>query len=150
MSNYSDGDFDTKYGTITARNPGRMEQPPNLRTYAQTGDKRVLLQGPALRAFKAAEIAATPRRMRKKGKVLPILITGVGYRSYDLQKALYKKEPGRFANPDGSLHVEALAVDIDMTQSVFRRARIQRALEAEGWHYGVEGEPWHASFHLSG
>ena len=150
MSNYANGDFKTKYGVVTARNPGRVKAPPNLQTYFQTGDGTVALQGPALRAFKAAEVRATPRRLRRKGKVLPILITGVGFRSYALQKQLYDREPGRFANPDGSLHVEALAVDIDMTQSLFRRARIRRALEAEGWHYGVSGEPWHASFRLSG
>ena len=150
MSNYANGDFKTKYGTVTARNPGRKTAPPNLQTYFQDGGGTVSLQGPALRAFKAAEIRTTPRRMRRKGKVRPILITGVGWRSYALQKQLYDQEPGRFANPDGSLHVEALAVDIDSRQSAYRKLRIRRALEAEGWHYGVSGEPWHASYRLSG
>jgi hypothetical protein len=150
VSNYANGDFATKYGVVTARNPGRKEAPPNLRDYQQTATRRVTLQGPALRAFKAAEVRATPRRMRKKGKVLPILITGVGYRSYTLQAQLYAREPGRFANPDGSLHVEGLAVDVDMSQSALRRARIKRALKLEGWHYAVDGEPWHASFRLAG
>lgn len=150
MSNYSHGNFTTKYGVITARNPGRREAPPNLRTYNQTDSRTVILQGPALRSFKAAELRITPRRMERKGKVRHILITGVGYRSYALQADLYEREPGRFANPDGSLHVEALAVDVDQNQSYLRRRAIRRALEAEGWSYGVSGEPWHASFYLSG
>jgi len=150
VSNYSNGDFDTRYGRITARNPGRRTPPPNLQTYHQDGGGTVTLQGPALRAFKAAEVRSTPRWMRRKGTFRPILITGVGYRNYDLQSDLYAREPGRFANPDGSLHVEGLAVDIDTRQSAHRQRQIRRALEAEGFHYGVSGEPWHASFFLSG
>jgi LAS superfamily LD-carboxypeptidase LdcB len=150
VSNYSNGDFKTAYGVITARNPGRVEAPPNLRTYVRSVGN-VVLQGPALRSFKDAELAATPRRMRRKGKVLPILITGVGFRSYAYQKQLYDSDSsGRYANPDGSLHVEADAVDIDMRQSIYRRTRIKRALKKCGWHYAVSGEPWHASFYLSG
>lgn len=150
MSNYQDGDFKTRYGVIHARNPGSFKAPENLRTYHQADGRTVVLQGPALRAFKAAEERITPRRLKRKGGVRHILITGVGYRSYDLQKDLYAREPGRFADPDGSLHVEALAVDIDSGQSAFRKARIRKALEAEGWHYGVSGEPWHASYRLVG
>lgn len=150
MSNYANGDFKTPYGTVTARNPGRYTAPPNLREYTQPNGNRVVLQGPALRSFKDAEIAATPRRLRRKNRILPILITGVGYRSYELQRSLYSREPGRFANPDGSLHCEGLAIDIDMRQSTFRRARIAYHLKKRGWHYGVLGEPWHTSFRLSG
>jgi hypothetical protein len=152
MSNYSNGDYKTPYGTIHVRNPGPKSDPPygNVETYKRdVGDVR--LQAPAIRAFKAAEVKATPRRMRRKGKVLPILITGVGYRSYAYQQALYASDSsGRYANPDGSMHVEADAVDIDMRQSATRRARIQKALESEGWHYAVDGEPWHASFRVAG
>jgi hypothetical protein len=149
MSNYSSGDWDTPYGKIKTRNPGAFQPYDNFVTYQRdVGD--VTLQGPAIRAFKAAEYHATPRRMKRKGKILPILITGVGYRSYEYQAILWKSDNVRYANPDGSMHVEGLAVDIDMNQSVLRRARIKKALKAEGWHYAVDGEPWHASFHLSG
>jgi len=151
MSNYANGDFQTPWGTVTARNPGRFTAPPNLQTYKRPeGD--VVLQGPALRSFKEAEEAATPRRMRRKGKVLPILLTGVGYRSYTYQKALFTNsdQPGRYADPDGSLHCEALAVDISMAQGVLRRQRIAYHLKKRGWHYSIDGEPWHASFRLSG
>lgn len=152
MSNFSNGDFKTPYGVVTARNPGRVEAPPNLRTYARPeGD--VILQGPALRSFKEAEIAATPRRMRKKGKVLPILLTGHGFRDYAYQKDLFlhhNDPPGRYADPDGSLHCEGLAVDISMDQGVIRRAKIAWHLKKRGWFYPISGEPWHASFRLEG
>jgi hypothetical protein len=152
MSNYSDGDFQSPYGVIHVRNPGPKSDPPygNLVTYKRdVGDVR--LQAAAMKSFKAAELAATPRRMRRRGKVLPILITGVGYRSYDYQAALYNSDSsGRYADPDGSMHVEADAIDIDMRQSVTRRARIAYELKKRGWHYAVSGEPWHASFRVAG
>ncbi len=149
MSSCVNGDFKTAYGTVTARFPGRFTAPPNLNTYKRNvGD--VVLQGPALRSFKAAEEAATPRRMRKHGKVLPILLTGVGYRSYSSQTDLYATDHNRYADPDCSLHCEGLAVDINMNQSIYRRAKIAYQLKKRGWHYAVSGEPWHASFRLSG
>lgn len=146
MSNYADGAFDTKYGKIHMSNPGPKADPPygNVQTYIQTATRHVVLQGPAMKAFKAAEARCATRRHKH------ILITGVGYRSWAAQEKLYEQEPGRFANPDGSMHVEALAIDVDQTQGTLRLAKIKTALEAEGWHYAVEGEPWHASFHLKG
>ena len=152
MSNFANGDFNTAFGVITVRNPGRVKTPPNVRTY-QRPEGDVVLQGPALRSFKAAEIAATPRRMRRKGKVLPILLTGVGGRSYAYQKQLYDSPAnigGRYADPDGSMHVEYLAIDLDMRQSALRRARIAYQLKKRGWFFAVSGEPWHASFRLAG
>jgi hypothetical protein len=162
MSNYENGNFETKYGVITVRNPGRKEAPPNLRTLKRqdlkvytkrAGD--VVLQGPALRAFKAAEVRTTPKRLRKKGKTRPIILTGVGFRSYAAQKALYYSPENingtRFANPDGSLHCEALAVDIHtgfLGTLAGRRAR--KALIAEGFYFAVPGESWHASYNRRG
>jgi hypothetical protein len=168
MSDYGNGDFKTPYGTITIRNPGRKEAPPNLQTLKRPGGRPaikgcvytkdagdVILQGPALRAFRDAEYRATPRRLRRKGKVVPIVLTGVGYRSYAAQAALYYG-PGnvggtRYAHPDGSLHVEALAVDINtgfLAQIAGRRAR--KALIERGFHFAVPGEVWHASFYRAG
>lgn len=163
MSNYGNANKETKYGTITIRNPGRFTAPPNLqvlkrvkgrdaiegRKYsASAGD--VVLQGPALRAFRHAELRATPRRLKRKGLVQPIIITGVGYRSYALQADLYHREPGRFANPNGSLHCEALAIDDHNELSLFRKMKVRRALKAEGFIFGVSGEPWHSAFGFSG
>lgn len=167
MSNYQNGDFDTKYGTITVRNPGRVAAPPNLQTlhrkknkpalpgYVYTKDAGdVVLQGPALRAFRQAELDSTPRRLRKKGKIQPIILTGVGFRSYGTQKALWEGPTNtngtRFADPDGSLHCEALAIDNHTGWNPLRRIRVRKALIANGWHFGVPGEDWHASFRLVG
>ena len=168
MSNYENGNFNTKYGVITARNPGRVEAPPNLQALKRRKDKEavhgcvyakdagdVVLQGPALRAFREAEWKATPRRLRRRGKVVPIVLTGVGYRSFATQKALYEG-PGntngtRYANPNGSLHCEALAADIHtgfLGSPAGRRAR--KALIAVGFFFAVAGEAWHASFRLKG
>jgi hypothetical protein len=144
VSNYANGDFETKYGTIHARNPGPFVAYPNLRTYMQTRTRHVVLQGPALRAFKAAE-----ERVATKSKPF-ILITGSGYRSYDLQKELWDTDHFRYADPDLSNHVEGLAVDVDQGQGRFRLAKVNKALRAEGFVFAVPGEPWHASFHLSG
>lgn len=168
MSNYQDGNFDTKYGVITVRNPGRKEPPPNLQTLGRHGGKTatpgfvytkdagaVVLQGPAMRAFRNAEQRATSRRLRRKGKVEPIILTGVGYRSYSAQAALYygpdNTNGTRFAHPDGSLHCEALAIDNHMGFfRLIRKRRVKKALIAEGWFFAVSGEPWHASFRLRG
>lgn len=170
MSNFQDGRFDTRYGTIHVHNPGSLHVPENLQTLKRrqggpaidglvytksAGD--VVLQGPALRAFREAEKRATPDRLRKKGKVVPIILTGEGYRSYALQYDLYHSEENRksgytrFADPDGSLHVEALAVDVNnnwLQLLAGRRAR--KALIEVGWYFAVDGEPWHASFRLKG
>ena len=144
MSNYQDGSFSTKYGTIHVHNPGSFTV-PNLQTYIQTKTRHVQLQGPALRAFKAAEARIATKRKPH------ILITGVGYRSYEQQRSLYASDSsGRYADPDGSLHVEALAVDVDQGQGYLRLRAIKKALVAEGWYYAIEGESWHASFRLKG
>lgn len=170
MSNYANGDFNTPYGVVTARNPGRREAPPNLQTLKRRkggdavhgckytkGAGDVVLQGPALRAFREAEYQATPARKRRRGLVIPIILTGVGYRSFSTQAELYYgplNDYGRgtrFANPNGSLHVEALAVDIHTGfLALLAGIRARKALIAEGWFFAVPGENWHASFRLRG
>lgn len=165
MSNFSSGKVNTKYGTIHIHNPGSFHTPENIQTLrrrrgkpalgkrvysADAGDVR--LQGPALRAFRQAELRSTPRKLRRKGKIQPILITGVGYRSYSVQRTLVENSdvPGRYADPDGSMHVEALAIDDNNNLSIIRKTKVRRALKAEGFIFGVSGEPWHSSFRLSG
>ncbi len=136
--------IETKYGVIHVSTPGPYRIYDNVNIYHQTNQRYVQLQGPALRAFKVAEARIATRKHPH------ILITGHGYRDYDTQAALFGGDPGRFADPDGSMHVEALAIDVDQGQGRRRLAAIRKALEAQGWHYGVSGEPWHASFHVIG
>jgi hypothetical protein len=150
MSSTADGDFSTKYGTIHCRYPGPKKKYGNVEIYHQTDDRIVQLQAPALRAFKAAEKRLSGRRRRI------IKITGVGFRTYDLQMDLWKSDHNRYAHPDTSMHVEADAVDVDQSQRFRGKtvkqtlAMIKNALEAEGWHYSVPGEVWHASYHTPG
>jgi hypothetical protein len=168
MSNCGNGDFASKYGTVTIRNPGRVQAPPNLQTLKRVKGRAalpgykysksagdVVLQGPALRAFRQAELRATPKRLRRKGLIVPIILTGVGYRSYLTQKALYygpsNTNGTRFADPDCSLHCEALAVDIHTGfLGLPAGYRARKALIAEGWYFAVSGEAWHCSFRVKG
>lgn len=149
-------EYDTKYGVIHVTDPGPYKRYENVNTYVQNSSRHVVLQGPALRAFKAAEQRITPKRLKRRGKTRHILITGVGYRDYWLQKSLWESDPQRYANPNSSMHVEALAVDVDQTQGLpigmraYRLYRIKKALLLEGWHYPISNEPWHASFTIQG
>ena len=142
-------DIKTEYGII--HDGGSCcDNYDNINVYEQTASRIVKLQGPALRAFKAAEQRITPKRWKRKGRTRHILITGIGWRDCELQRNLWLSDPGRYANPDGSKHCRGLAVDIDMGQSAARRYAIKKALLLEGWHYAVPGEPWHASYVVSG
>ncbi len=142
-------DIKTHYGVI--HDGGSCcDNYDNINIYHQTASRIVKLQGPALRAFKAAEQRITPKRLKRKGKTRHILITGIGWRDCSLQRSLWLSDPQRYANPDGSKHCRGLAVDIDMGQSAARRYRIKKALLLEGWHYAVPGEPWHTSYVVQG
>ena len=144
MSSSASGDFKSKYGVVHVRYPGPYERYSNVEVYHQTKTRQVILQRPAIRAFKAAEARIATKRKPH------ILITGVGYRSYDQQRMLYASEPGRFADPDTSMHVEADAIDVDQGQGYLRLKAIHKALIAEGWFQAVDGEPWHYSFRIPG
>ena len=138
--------YDTKYGVIYVTDPGPFAAYPNVNTYRQnkSGTRIVQLQGPALRAFKKAEERCATKKKPH------ILITGVGYRSYSSQRELWLEDNQRYADPDGSMHVEALAVDVDQSQGTSKLIAIKKALLAEGWHQSVPGEPWHYSYHVVG
>lgn len=140
--------YDTRFGPIYVSTPGPFNPYDNMRTY-EYGGHIVQLQGPALRALKAAEARFTRPRFAKRGKVEHILITGHGYRSYALQSDLHNQDPKRYADPDSSFHVEALAIDIDQNQD--RLAAARDALTATGWHWGAAfGDVPHWSFRLTG
>ncbi len=136
--------YKTKYGVIRVTDPGPRFRYDNIQTYAQTASRHVVLQGPALRAFKAAEARIATKRRKH------LLITGSGYRDWYTQYDLWRSDTSRYANPNGSMHVEALAVDVDQGQGAGRLAAIHKALLAEDWHQAVSGEPWHYSYHVSG
>ena len=132
--------YKAPYGTIYDGGVCKDDY-PNINIYHQTAQRIVKLQGPALRAFKAAEERAGSK---------PLLITGIGWRSCSLQRELWLSDSNRFANPDGSKHCRGLAIDVDQNQGLLRRRKIHRALLAEDWHQSVPSEPWHYSYFVSG
>jgi hypothetical protein len=151
MSSKEHGDFDSKYGVVHMRYPGPKSRYANINRYNQSTGNYIELQGPALRALKAAEERSTPKRKRAKGKIDPIRVTGHGGRDYAYQKELYEREPGRFADPDESQHVEFLAADFNVPwYRPIRWIKVRRALKAEGFIFAVSGEPWHGSFRKAG
>jgi len=151
MSNSEQGDFDSRYGVIHMRYPGPRERYQNVQRYRQSTGNYIELQGPALRALKAAEERSTPKRLRRKGRIEPIRVTGHGGRDYDYQRELWIREPGRFAHPDTSQHVEFLACDFNIPwYRPIRWVQVRRALKAEGFIFSVPGELWHGSFRKGG
>jgi len=136
-------DTKTKYGVIHHGGPCKDDY-ENITGYDQpgTGAPAVRLQGPAMRAFKAAE-----KRASRSGK--PIILTGSS-RSCETQWKLWRSDPNRFAHPDTSLHCRALAIDVSTGQGRFRLWRIKKALTAEGWNrVRPDDEPWHWSYVLT-
>lgn len=141
--------YDTRYGPIYVSTPGKVGTYDNMRTYKQANGNIIYLQGPAMRAFKAAEEKFTRPRIKRKGRIEHIRITGHGWRSYELQRSLWLSDKNRYAHPDDSFHVEALAVDLDQSQP--RLAAAREALASCGWKWGAAfGDVPHHSFHLLG
>lgn len=88
------------------------------------------------------------------GRKIPVTDS---YRSYAQQDAAHDRDPQRFASPDGSAHVEARAVDVNLpalgigsTMSDAGYKKLFDAAKAAGWcgyHNGVAGkETWHFSY----
>lgn len=77
-------------------------------------------------------------------------IPNVGaYRSYAWQAAQHAANPGRFADPDGSLHVVGLAIDLHANYR--DRPEVIQAMQNAGWvRYDPSGESWHWSYLVRG
>lgn len=151
MSDYGNANIKTKYGMIYVRNPGPFHPYGNFAIYHQTEQRTLRGQRPSIEAFKRAEDkywAGLTKKQREVAKTKHILITGEGYRSFEYQSQLYSTDQQRYANPNGSNHVEGLAYDLDTGQHDFEKKR--DALRSVGFHFAVEGEPWHASFVRAG
>lgn len=117
-----------------------------IETYDQEiSDRPVKLQGPAMRAFKAAE-----RRYGKRRKTgwRAIPLTG-SWRSCEYQADLYASDPDRYASPDKTGHTRGLAIDVRNDLGLIAKFRIRRALRAEGWKQARSDEPWHHSYWIS-
>lgn len=127
----------------------------NLRIYDQPpeGGSPVKLQGPALRAFKAAQVRYaklsgwSAARLKKHPDGRPIILTG-SWRSRAYQRQLYASDPKRYAPPCSGLHPDGLAIDVSTAQA--NQEKIRKALAAEGWKQFSPGESWHHSFWITG
>lgn len=108
---------------------------PNIITRHNMAGQLVTLQEPAMLAYLMAEELNSHA----------ITITGQGFRSCELQSALFHSDPGRFADPDESRHCRALAIDVtNIPTNLTPKAKW--CLEEVGFCQGVPGEPWHFAF----
>lgn len=109
----------------------------------------VKLQPAAIKAFREAE-AEFGRRTIDQKKPRPdrraraIRLTGIGWRDYDYQAALYASDSNRYAKPWVSGHVQGICIDVDTNQNNYEKART--TLAAIGWKQVRSDEPWHFSW----
>jgi hypothetical protein len=130
-------DYDTEHGTIHYGGPCKDDY-PNIQLYQQrkADGPVVKLQGPAMRAFKAAEV--------RVGREIPL--TG-SWRSCANQAQLYASDPQRYADPAITAHTRGLAIDVSTAIGLLMKMKVKRALKAEGWkQVRPDDEPWHWSF----
>jgi len=95
----------------------------------------ITLQAPAVAALKDAE------------KILgrEIVVTG-SLRTCELQAALYKSDPNRYASPSVGVHCQGLAIDVT-TEDPELKTKTRKALFQVGFNQSrPDDEPWHFSF----
>jgi hypothetical protein len=108
---------------------------PNMVIRHNAGGQIFKMQEPAADAYAEAE--------RINGR--PIRITGEAWRSCSQQSALWRSDPGRFANPDTSRHCRGLAMDVYYSSENLT-AKARDALISVGYSFPVSGEPWHCCY----
>ena len=118
------------------------------------GNVVLTLQGPAMRAFKAAQVRYakqtgwTKKQLANSPAGRPIIILAGTNRSCSTQRALYASDRNRYANPDITGHTRGLAIDRSNAQP--NLAIVDRCLAAEGWNRTrPDDEPWHWSYFLT-
>jgi hypothetical protein len=138
-------DQKTPYGIIHYNGVCKDDY-PNLQLYDQPpeGGSPVKLQAAAMRSFKAAE-RRYGERTGRKWRAIPL--TG-SWRSCAFQAECYRRDPNRYASPNGTLHTRGLAIDVSTAAP--NQTLMRAALKAEGWHQARPDEPWHYSYFISG
>ena len=146
----------TPYGYVRYGGPCR-DSYPSFRTLDQfpenDGNVVLTLQGPAMRAFKAAQVRYAKRswsakRFKANPDGRPIIILAGTNRSCATQRALYASDPNRYANPNVTGHTRGLAIDRSNAQPYL--SIVDQCLAAEGWNRTrPDDEPWHWSFHVT-
>lgn len=140
--------YETRYGTVYRMVGGCKDDWKNLATsnfyrkdsgVIRLRSRRlpVKMQRPALQAFRQAEA--------KVGH--EIVVTG-SLRTCELQAALYRSDPNRYAQPSEGVHCQGLAVDVSTEQPDLTTG-IRKAMTLCGFKQSRSDEPWHFSFHVS-
>ena len=117
------------------------------------GNVVLTLQGPAMRAFKAAQVRYakqtgwTKKQLANSPDGRPIIILAGTNRSCATQAALFKSDSSRYADPRYTGHTRGLAIDRSNDQP--NLTVVDRCLAAEGWHRARSDEPWHWSFFVT-
>ncbi len=131
------------------RNLVRLDQFPK-----NDGNVILVLQGPAMRAFKAAQVRYakrsgwTAKQLENNPNGRSIIILAGTNRSCATQAALYRRDSNRYAAPQITGHCRGLAIDRSNAQP--NLTIVDACLKAEGWKWvRPDDEPWHASFHIA-
>lgn len=146
----------TPYGVITYGGPCRDNQKNLVRYDAEPKGTGLILvlQGPAMRAFKAAQVRYAKRsgwtaaRIKKNPDGRPIIVLPGTNRTCATQAALYASDRNRYAPPQYTGHTRGLAIDISQAQG--NLSTIYSCLAQEGWKKSrPTDEPWHMSYFVS-
>lgn len=141
--------YATKFGNIEYDNSGNDHR-PGMVNFVPRFPRRheaIKAQRPAVKAFQEAERRYGRKLAKRKGwrwgrRARAIGLTG-SWRSFELQRSLWQSDPGRFASPYVSGHVQGVAVDLNTTNADFE---LQRTILKEvGWQQVRADEPWHWS-----
>jgi hypothetical protein len=137
--------------------PGNVSDPVRIRQIANREIAPTLVDIPGGGKLDIAS-AASLRRINAK---LGYTVGNVGaWRSYAEQLRLWLDKPGTFGDPNKSLHVVGLAIDVVDSQR--ENQALQQAFAAEGWHraralgiggcgtQGRDDEHWHWSYGVCG
>lgn len=141
--------YKTRYGPIYYGGVCK-DNYPNMTLYDQPpkGGNPVKLQAAAIRAFKEAQKDLAHRlgwesaRIKKTGGKM-IALTG-SWRSCAYQAELYRRDPRRYASPNGTGHTRGIAIDVSMNQAYLEK--IWASLRKIGWEHARPDEPWHWSW----
>jgi len=81
-----------------------------------------------------------------------VVVTG-SMRTCELQAALYRKDPSRYAPPSVGVHCQGLAIDVNTTWraalSDKQEAEFVKLMKQVGFNQARPDEPWHFSFEVT-
>lgn len=145
--------YETKFGNVYRMVGGCKDDYSNIttsRSYRKTsGVVRVrprtvaiTLQRPAIKALRVVEAHLGQE----------VVVTG-SLRTCELQAALYRKDPSRYAPPSVGVHCQGLAIDVNTTWrsalSDKDEAEFVKLMHQVGFNQSRPDEPWHWSYEVT-